>query len=342
VVGCGSGARSGVPDARPTPPADFLYRALTHVSFWHDGYLGSEAESARRLLAPSTGATWAGVLVTWYMDGRRSPALGPDPLRTPSDDAVVAAIRDLHALGLNVMLKPHVDVKDGSWRGTIAPADTDAWFSSYDAFLARCADLAEAHGVEMLDVGTELATMSDARFAPVWAALIARVRSRYRGPLTYSASANAPGDEFTSVAFWGLLDVAGLDVYVPLTGRDDPTRDELVSAWTDNVNGHDMVAAYRNWQGSLGMPVVFTEIGYRSVSGTNRAPYDLTFQGPEDPQEQADCFEAAFTVWARESAWMKGVFVWNWPATTPPPGDTDYTPRGKPAEAVLRKWMSGP
>ncbi len=44
------------------------------------------------------------------------------------------------------MLKPHVDVKDGSWRGTIRPSDTAAWFSSYDVFLTRYARMAQSPG----------------------------------------------------------------------------------------------------------------------------------------------------------------------------------------------------
>jgi hypothetical protein len=234
-----------------------------------------------------------------------------------------------------------VDVQDGTWRGTIRPSDTTAWFASYDAFLTHYAALAQQNGVELLDVGTELATMSDWRNASSWTTIISHVRSAYSGPLTYSANANATGDEFTSVSFWNLLDVAGLDVYVPLTNRIGPSKDELIQAWRRNVNGHDMVAAYRNWQAGHGKPVIFTEIGYRSVAGANRAPWDFTFQGTPDPVEQANCYDAAFTVWSQESSWMKGTFWWAWPTTPPGPADTDYTPRGKAAEGVLQSWYGG-
>ena len=330
------------PSAGPSSPAGsgFDYRAIDHVSWWHDGYLQSDATAARAGLA-ATRANWSGVLVTWYMERRDSNAIVPDPQQTPTDAAVARAIQELQGLGLKVMLKPHVDVRDGTWRGTIRPTDTAAWFASYDGFITHYAALAQANGVELFDIGTELVTMSDWRNASSWAAAIGHVRSVYGGPLTYSANANATGDEFTSVSFWNLLDVAGLDVYVPLTDRVGPTLDELVRAWRRNVNGHDMVAAYRNWQSGHGKPVVFTEIGYRSVAGANRAPWDFSFQGTPDPVEQANCYEAAFTVWSPESAWMKGTFWWAWPTTPPLPGDTDYTPRGKPAETVLQRWFAG-
>ena len=207
VLGPGPGQASG-----------FDYKAMSHVSWWHDGYTQSQAADARRALQ-ATHATWGAVLVTWYMDTRESTVIAPDSQQTPEDSAVVAAIQDFHSLGFKVMLKPHVDVKDGNWRGTIRPSDNGAWFSSYDAFMTRYARLAQAQRVELLDVGTELATMSDYHFAPQWATVIGHARAAFSGPLTYGANANSPGDEFASVSFWHLLDYAGLDVYPPLSNH---------------------------------------------------------------------------------------------------------------------------
>jgi hypothetical protein len=306
------------------------------VSWWHDQYQYGDADVSRQALA-ATGANWAGVLVTWYMDRPDSTDIGPDVLRTPTDDAVRQAIRDLRARRLEVMLKPHVDVQDGTWRGTIAPRDTAAWFASYRTFLAHYASLAEEEGAALLCIGTELATMTRAAYAAEWDAVIAETRGRYRGRLTYAANANVPGDEFTSAPFWGRLDLLGLDVYTPLTARNNPTRAELEQAWTRNRDGNDMVAAYRNWQRAWTKPVVFTEIGYRSGDGANRAPWDFGAALNPDPDEQADCYAAAFAVWLRESAWMQGVFWWSWAVPAPAPGDTGYEPWGKPAEAILRQ-----
>lgn len=347
-LGCGSGApdvpspgSSPAPSATPDPSSrsGFTYRGLTHVSWWHDEYQYPGARLSREQLA-ATGSSWAGVLVTWYMAARDATAIGPVALRTPSDDAVVEAIRDLRGRGLKVMLKPHVDLLDGAWRGTIRPTDDAAWFASYDAFLARYAALAEANQVEMLCVGTELATMSDARHAGSWSTVIGHVRDRYRGLLTYAANAVSPGDEFTSVSFWPRLDVAGLDAYTPLTDKLSPSVEELVAGWSMNRNRENMVAAFRNWQASHGKPVLFTELGYRSADGGNRAPWDWEASAAYDAGEQADCYEAAFRVWSPQSSWMRGILWWSWDVAAPAANDTGYTPRGKPAEQVLRSWQS--
>jgi hypothetical protein len=342
LAGCGSPATptppTPGPTTSPTSPSGFDYNGITHVSWWHDEYLGAEARDSRRRLA-ATRSSWAAVIATWYMDRRDSDEIGPDLLRTPTDDAVAQAIQDLHDLGLKVMLKPHVDVQDGTWRGSISPLDKERWFASYRAFIGRYAALAQAGRAEMFCVGTELATLTDSRYAAPWAGVVGSVRAAYRGPITYAANANAPGDEFTSVSFWDSLDLMGLDVYTPLTDKDDPSRLELAQGWFRNRYGQNMVAAFKNWQASRGKPVIFTEIGYRSAAGTNRAPYDYSTASRYDPGEQADCYAAAFQVWSLEARWMKGVFWWDWAVPAPGPQDTDYTPREKPAENVLRLWV---
>jgi hypothetical protein len=339
LCACGSPGPEPAPSATPDPASrsGFGYRGVTHVSWWHDEYAYPEGSASRAQIA-ATGANWAGVLVTWYMESRDSSAIAPVDTRTPEDEALVRAIRELHSLGLHVMLKPHVDVLDGTWRGDIHPADTRAWFSSYLDFITRYARLAQENGVEMLCIGTELATLSDSTYAGPWATVVSAVRTIYGGPLTYAASAVAAADEFTSVSFWDRLDVAGLDAYTPLSDQYHPSVDDLVRGWSRNRDGQDMVAAFRNWQRSLGMPVVFTELGYRSADGANRAPWDFETSAPYDPGEQADCYEAAFRVWSRQP-WMRGIFWWSWSVPPPAPADTDYTPRNKPAEAMLRSWQ---
>lgn len=335
---CGSGSSPTAPGT-PTPPAvRFDYAGITHVSWWHDEYGYPAATESRRALA-ATGARWAGVLTTWYMETRTSSRIRPHPERSNADGVVRQAIAELRALGLRVMLKPHVDVEDGTWRAQIEPADPALWFDSYAAMLDHYAAMAAETGAEMLVVGTELASLSGSGHAGAWTTLLARVRARYSGLLTYAANAVEPGDEFTSVSFWPQLDLLGLDVYTPLTDEANPTRAELAAGWRRNRYGHDMVATFSNWQRAHGKPVIFTEIGYRSGDGANRAPWDWGTALAPDPAEQADCYAAMHEVWSREGAWMKGAFFWAWDVRAPGPGDTGFNPRGKPAEDVLREWQ---
>ena len=179
----GGGTSPSTPTPTTTPPpggAGFTYNGITHVSWWHDEYGYPAGSDARRALA-GTGAGWAGLLVTWYMDTRSSNAIAPHPDQSNDDDVVRRAIDEMQALGLKVMLKPHVDVRDGTWRAQITPTDPGRWFASYSAFLDhtwRRGGEERRNGVHRhrarVDVGLGHAAQ--------WASLIARIRAGTRAP----------------------------------------------------------------------------------------------------------------------------------------------------------------
>ena len=68
------------------------------------------------------------------------------------------------SLDLNVILKPMVNVSDGTWRAHINFFDMDVpcepkwsdWFKSYNDFILHYADIAEETGCEMFVIGCEL------------------------------------------------------------------------------------------------------------------------------------------------------------------------------------------
>ncbi len=75
-----------------------------------------------------------------------------------SDDELRAAIRDAHALGLAVLVKPHVWVPQ-SWAGAVAmksEPDWQQWFANYRREFTHIAQIAEEEKAEALAIGTEL------------------------------------------------------------------------------------------------------------------------------------------------------------------------------------------
>ena len=158
-----------------------------------------------------------------------------------------------------MVLKPHVDVLDGSFRGDIQPSDRAAWFSSYGRFIGHYADIAAGSEASVFSVGTELKSLSGETEA--WNAVIESVRSRFGGELTYAAN----WDEVFQVQFWDRLDLIGVDAYFPLSQEGEvPTAESLASAWQPNVDGLESLS--EQW----GMPVLLTEIGYPSQKGVDR------------------------------------------------------------------------
>ncbi len=328
------------PRALAQSRSGFQYNGIVHVSWWFDEYDSAAGATSRGALK-DTGANWMGLLVTWYQPDASSNVIArhPDPNKDHSDARIRAAIRDARSRGLQVMLKPHVDALNGQWRGDFNPSNPNAWFQSYTQFILHYAQIAQDEGVEAYCMGTEFRTISGAANRDRWIAVINAIKNVYTGALTYAANATFPADEFTSVSFWDQLDLIGLDGYFTLTDQNNPTLSQLISAWTSNRFGENLVAAVQNFANSRQKPVIFTEIGYKSTDGTNREPWNFGLSGALDTAEQRDCYEAAFTVWSQQSSWMKGFFWWAWPVPAPAANDTDYNPRSKPAETVLRAWQ---
>lgn len=318
------------PASSTEPSADDFQRGMSYAAWWIGLYQTPEADRSLHNLV-AIGATWLSLIVTCYQETIDDTEITCALPRTPSDDDLIHVIELARELGLAVMLKPHVDLNNDPdhWRGQIGENfdedDWAAWFASYRQAIYRYADLAQAQSVEQFSVGCELSA-TVGRVAQ-WRETIAGVRDRFSGPLTYAA--NHSGEE-SSITWWDAVDFIGVDAYYPLTDHNDPTLAELEAAWEPISATLSSLAATWN------RPVLFTEVGYRSVDGANVAPWDWQSSAPIDLQEQADCYQALINS-VGDAAWLAGIFWWMWWAddTIGGPEDDSYTPYGKPAEDVL-------
>lgn len=316
-----------------------LQRGVSYAAWWRDFYSSPNSDVTLTDHIRPDGVEWLSLIVTCYQETISSTTIQClTGTRTPTDADLRHVIQLAHGLGMKVMLKPHVDLNNdpAHWRGEIDFGDDEvawaAWFDSYRAFITHYAVLAQAEGVAQFSVGTELQGTTSRQAD--WRDVIADVRAIYTGTLTYAA--NHSGEE-TGIAFWDALDLIGVDAYYPLTDRNDPTLEELKAAWAQQVPTLTNLAAA--WD----RPIIFTEIGYRSLDGANRWPWDWQRSGAVDLQEQADLYQATFETFWGAYPWFRGFFWWAWD-TEPQqggPNDTDYTPHDKPAEDVLRDFYGG-
>jgi len=83
----------------------------------------------------------------------------------------------IHAFGMKVMLKPHVDLVDEEARTNIIPSDE--WFESYKSFMLHYAELSAKYNVELLCIGTELSNTTTARWRAEWVDIINEIRKIY-------------------------------------------------------------------------------------------------------------------------------------------------------------------
>jgi hypothetical protein len=238
------------------------------------------------------------------------------------------------ALGIRTLLKPHLWVRHGGWSGDIAMADANEWarwFASYEAFILHYARLAESRHFEALAVGAELARATE--HTAEWKRLIARVRAVYHGRLTYCANWDR---EVERIGFWSDLDFIGVQAYYPLANGDHPSRAPIDESWRRIARRLEALAH------RTGKPIVFTEVGFKSQSGALAEPWRWEAAGAVDTLLQRDAYASMFeALW--DEPWFAGTFVWKWhPSIARHPRDPrDFTPQGKPALAVIRRYYAG-
>jgi hypothetical protein len=284
------------------------------------------SDSAKRALAKAKRLGARAIAVVPFV--WQSRPTSPDLVRGEdmTDAELRAAIRDAHALGLAVVVKPHVWVP-GSWAGAIAMSAEEIWqrwFANYRRELVRIALVADEENAEALAIGTEL---TETTLEPQWNDLIDAARNAYRGQLLYVAH-NIK--EAEAVPFWERLDTIGVSLYPPL-GRDDD-RDGRRDTMRTIAERLDALAA------QTGKPILIGEIGLRSAVDAAAKPWESAEERATapDPALQAQVLADWLAILDRPS--IQGVLIWRW-FTDPDAGgltDTDFTVQGKPAERVLK------
>ncbi len=354
-------------DPADDPPAGAAPAALPPafrrgVSWWFSE-AGSDAGAASFRRLATLGVTWVSIH-TWdpLQRGLHDPVLA-EPRRPFVLRGLPAIVKSAHAVGLAVMLKPHLEIGGpeptpeelrvlrgpdeaarrkqieamrtaGAWadvgRHNRIEMTTEAgwqrWFRGYESWLLPYAEAARATGVDAFCVGRELDTTVIRREAD-WRKLIARVRGVFPGPLAYSANF----DTWREIGLWDALDSIGVSAYFPLSDRPDPSLAELEAGWARALG--PLEEASRRYR----LPVMLTEAGFPSVPDAARAPWS---EGgpPADVWVQARCYEATLRAVAARP-WITGTFFWLWERSAEPPfRDPSHTIPGKPAAYVMARW----
>jgi hypothetical protein len=149
----------------------------------------------------------------------------------------------------------------------------------------------------------------------------------HKGKLTYAAE----WDEYEQSTFWEKLDYIGVNAYFPLSSATVPEVAVLHSSWDRVLPNLEALSD------EYGLPILFTEYGYRSVEGAAGKQWELDDR-PFNETAQALAYDAFFEkVWI--TPWCAGGFVWKWRffEGAGGTGDRSYTPQGKRAMEVIRK-----
>lgn len=334
VSGASLSKASGVNKLEPVFQKGMSYRPAPYPNYYP--YDTDESDESLRRMA-ECGVEWVAIITWWFQENLTSTQIYPHPDYTPTNESLKHAVQNAHELGMKVMLKPMVDTEDARNlpRWMIPPST--GWFTSYKTFVGSYAQFAQETGVELLCIGCEFKT-TEVDVAS-WRQIISEVRKHYSGPLTYAATV----DSYQHIAWWDALDYVGINAFFPLTDKGDLTLEELKQAWNRTANDIE------SWHSSMDKPILFTEIGYRSGNGTNKEPWNWTKTMKPDPQEQFDCYLAAFQIlWNKQ--WFYALYWWIWegyPNMTLQGYDkaydwalSDFTPQNKPVQYLIKSWYS--
>jgi hypothetical protein len=198
-------------------------RGMAYIAFNAGAYQTPYADQALINLR-AIGTTHIEVLVTWYQDhlnvrlacnvcicGVFENFLQSTTIYQAADSPTIAdldhVMKTAGQLGFTVILKPHVDVRSGEWRGEIGTGFNSsqfaAWFASYNQYMTVMSQWASSAGVWAFNIGTEYSSLTKPPQTSDWEGVISLVRSHFKGPLLYGANW---GPEPWYVGFWDSLD----------------------------------------------------------------------------------------------------------------------------------------
>ncbi|HEX5133463.1 MAG TPA: hypothetical protein VFX92_13390 [Candidatus Krumholzibacteria bacterium] len=302
-----------------------------------DGYLSAEADGAlARLRDMGVNSVSLTPFSFLRSPGRPAPLPFSSGPGAENDESIVHAAACARRLGMTVVLKPHIWVR-GGWPGEIAMAGEAEWtafFASYTTWMRHYALLAEMHGMDVLCVGVEMskATVGHER---EWVRMVAQLRTVYSGAVTYAANW---WEEYEEVSFWKDFDYVGIDCYYPLASDTSVTDARLAAAAGDVLDRIEALAA------RYGRQVLITEVGFASRRASWMAPHDEgNGRDDVDVRAQARCYDAFLGAVSGRTR-IQGVYFWKWPSFLADggPHHDGFTPNGKPAEAVVKRWFLGP
>lgn len=249
--------------------------------------------------------------------------------KSETPEGIALAIKNAKNAGVKVMLKPQLWGHD-LFTGHINFSNDSLWEifeQDYKEYLQIMAKIADSCDVEVLCIGTELASFVQNRPA-FWKELIVQIKSEYTGQITYAEN----WDSYEKVPFWNELDYIGVDAYFPLSVKKEPTLKDLKEGWAQWKSNLSELSQEFN------KPILFTEWGYRSIDYNAKEPWVHGNKAEVNLANQSRSYIAYFNEIYQEK-WFAGGFLWKWfPSAYGQIQEKDgYTPQGKPSLDLFRR-----
>lgn len=331
----------------PRTPA--FFEGFNFFSYWEGHFSGPYSTDGINRQA-EIGSNAISIVPTWFTSTTTSSDIFPNVNSEP-DSGVIKACQDGVAAGLAVLVKPHIDIANGAYRGNFVPADPVQWFANYKVHILRYAAIAQNNGACALSVGCELASISGPAYRGYWIDIIHAVRSVFKGKITYASD----WGETKTVSFWDAVDIIGIDAYVPLSTASNPSVADIAAGWSlvpsypewahNATNDLSPIVFYQTLSAQYGKPVMFTELGYRNDDDAAKDPGIWSSGTPRNDEMQRRCYQAYFDVFPGIGAWFIGAQFWAWfpePDTNigAKEADVGFSPQTRIAEAAIESGFA--
>ena len=301
----------------------------------YNGYGSSLASKSLEKLSSLNANAVAIVPYSGMRDPKKPSFIGfSNRAGNENDESVAYAHYEAQKNGILTVMKPQIWIGRGSWPGDVEMSSEEDWqqfFDHYHRWMRHYAMLAEIHGFDMLCVGVEFAKATIAREKD-WRELIGKLRGIYSGPMTYAANW---GEEFENLKFWDELDYIGLDCYYPLSKKEKPEKEEL------DQHFKKVLSLIESKCRKFNKPMLFTEIGFRSVEGTWTQPHEQALGRPFNEYCQKICYEVVLEN-LKGKDFCNGILWWKWSCNlnNRGPENTGFTPYNKMAQQTVNEWFS--
>jgi hypothetical protein len=234
-------------------------------------------------------------IVAWQ-ENAHSVKVIYDGDRTVSEWEIENMIDFAQHNGLRVILKPMVGIIDGTPCDYIDFSDKEVqlnnsweeWFKSYTEFILHMADIASRTGCSILSAGSGL--VRSEKCENEWRALIAAVRERFNGFVTYNACRFSED----SINWWDALDLISSSGYY--LNKDIPAQIEHIKT---------IVKKYKK-------PFMFLETGCESCLEALNCPDKRDENSLFNADEQAEYYKNLFSA-TSDLPWLCGYGLWEWP-----------------------------
>ncbi|MBV9023681.1 MAG: hypothetical protein JO362_07775 [Streptomycetaceae bacterium] len=253
---------------------------------------------------------------------------------TPSPQRLGAVLEVFEQAGLRTTVRPLMDEKSlgglPNWRGSIRPADRNAWFASYRTFLLPYLDVAQRYHVTTFTIATELSSMEG---DPRWQSLLDVAAEHFSGEIGYDANWDQYADDPITMP----VEHLGVDAYFPVDAPDTASVHTLVDGWNTWLD--------KKATGPLPR-ILLSEAGIAAMDGAYAAPGDFSTMRPGNSEVQANWYTAVCHVVQQRH--MGGVYWWFLPFISNPfaaPNNTDsrldFASRPH-TEAAIRSCFASP